>query len=79
MLRGTNENVVEHDPPCSAELVDRINRALAGADLQVRASGLEGCGEAAYEFVRGARSFPLRVGLEVLAQALGILTDSSHH
>ena len=77
MLYGSGERAVEHDPLSRAGLLDRINLALTGADLQVRVFRLEGCGEAAYEFVRGERSFPLRVGIDELAHALGILTDSS--
>jgi hypothetical protein len=65
-------------PVSEVTLVRRINRALADSGLQVRTArrgsltaGLAG----RYYFVYGTRAFRLRVGIDELARALGILHE----
>ena len=76
MLHDDSWTEFYRHPASEATLVKRINRALADSGLQVRtarrgslAEGLAG----RHYFVYGKRAFCLRVGIDELARALGIL------
>jgi hypothetical protein len=79
MLHDDSWTEFYRHPASEATLVKRINRALADSGLQVRTArrgsltaGLVG----RYYFVYGTRAFRLRVGIDELARALGILHEA---
>ncbi len=76
MLHDDSWTEFNRHPASEATLVKRINRALADSGLQVRTarrgSLTEGLAGRHY-FVYGKRAFCLRVGVDELARALGIL------
>jgi hypothetical protein len=69
--------VVGHEPKCEADLVKRINRVLSRKGLKVAPTTHGGVDTVAggYEFRYGARAFQLRVGIDELGRALGILQE----
>jgi hypothetical protein len=70
--------VVDHDPKCEADLVKRINRILSRKGLKVAPATTcdgEDTESGGYEFRYGARAFQLRVSIDYLARALGILKE----
>ena len=65
-----------HHLVSDAELLKRINHALAGKGLRVqpaRSESISDAGHYGYEVVYQERVFNLRIGLEDFARALGIL------
>jgi len=78
MLHDDSWTEFNRHPASEATLVKRINRALADSGLQVRTarrgSLTEGLAGRHY-FVYGKRAFCLRVGIDELARALGILHE----
>jgi hypothetical protein len=77
MLLDESRRSCDHQPVSDRELVTRINQAIARNGLQLQSTRRESIsddGRTGYEFVYRERSFKLRIGIEDLARALGILS-----
>jgi hypothetical protein len=74
-----DRRIFDHYPVSDTDLVNRINRALSGKGLRVQRTRPEssGAGVPAYEFIHASRTFGLRVSLDELARALGVLGEAS--